>query len=171
MRSELEALEMSELRRRAVAKGIEPDAIKMTGDADDPKEAVLQPAATAAAAIAVDTEQLMSLKMSDLRIVGAGVDKAAIDEADDSSNPKEAMVVLLVAVLAVDDDGGRLAQLVRELEQLNMSALRQRAFAAGIAEAEIDEADDAPESKLALIALLLASIPVRSKGKAVSKLN
>lgn len=85
--------------------------------------------ASVAAAPQVDTSELHSelrlLKMTQLRkrAKAAGAGQDALDEADDSGAPKEAMVVLIVALEAGTSEGDGLRA---ELGELKVSQLKRR---------------------------------------------
>ena len=101
--------------------------------------------------------ELLALRVSELkqRALAAGIAQSEIDEADDNEGgPKAALVDLIVSMemkaSEKDDDRGaagaaeraRVEKLRGELLALRVSELKQRAFSAGIAQSEIDEADD-----------------------------
>jgi len=97
-------------------------------------------------------DELSGLKMRALqqKAEEVGVAQDLIDTADDS---KEDLIDLILAV-ACKENGKTLAQLKDELSGLKMRALQQKAEEVGVAQDQIDEADDSKED---LIDLILAA--------------
>jgi hypothetical protein len=106
-------------------------------------------------------QEFMKLRPTQLkqRARESGVDAAAIDATDDADVPKEALIALL---LALSEDSRNVEEEEEEevarvaLAGMRVTELKRRARAAGVPEAAIDEADDAPSPKEALVALLLS---------------
>jgi hypothetical protein len=112
LRSELAPMKLSALQKRALADGVDSDALEEAlDDGDNPKEAVIalllqkyasaqSPAdATDAARLERLREKLDLMKLSALqkRALADGVDSDALEEAlDDDNSPKEAVIALLL---------------------------------------------------------------------------
>jgi hypothetical protein len=105
LRSELKALKLSALSKRAAAAGVSRDAIEAAVDSDSPKEsfvALLLEAESGAggrdsAALELQAE-LEGLRVSALRrrAEDAGVGPEQIDNAMDGAAPKEDLISLLL---------------------------------------------------------------------------
>jgi hypothetical protein len=123
LREELQSLRPSALRKRAVAEGVPTDAILDLADMRDPAKAIVElivqehtrmdaaaveaaaktaaavkAAATKAAALMAMRRELQSLKPSALRrrAVAEGVPTDEIHDAEDRSDPAEAIVELIM---------------------------------------------------------------------------
>lgn len=112
-------------------------------------------------------DELSGLKPSALRkrAITAGVSEEELEAAEDSADPKRAMVELVLSRApppAATGGGARGAagaaaqRLRRELSSLKPSALRRRAIAAGVSEEELEEAADADDPRAATIELIAA---------------
>ena len=108
--------------------------------------------------------ELRRLKLSVLKkqARAAGVPERLLEEADDSDAPKDSVVRLLLAasgapspILSTNTGGS--AELRKELGALKMSALKKRARAQGIDEANLEEAEDADAPREAIIDLIVAT--------------
>eukprot|EP01050_Picozoa_sp_SAG11_P006459 SAG11_NODE_501_length_8895_cov_12.129832_10_plen_158_part_00 len=99
-------------------------------------------------------EDLGTLKVSALkkRAKAAGASEAQLDEVDDADDTKAALISM-VAELEAASAGPSLRE---ELCTLKTSELKKRCKAAGVSEEQLDEADDADDTKAALIELVLA---------------
>ena len=99
--------------------------------------------------------ELAVLKPSALkkRARAAGASKAEIEEADDADDAKAAMMALVLAHETCEAQ----PSLREELEGLKPSELKKRARVAGAKEAEIEDADDAENSRTAVIDLIIAA--------------
>ena len=101
-------------------------------------------------------EQLGTLKLGQLvrRAVAEGVDPAALDEAEDSDDPRATIITLL---LGLEGDGAAAALLRVELEEMKLSlmALTRRAIAAGVSEAALEAVDDAADVRQAIVELIV----------------
>jgi hypothetical protein len=101
----------------------------------------------------------MRVKALKARAKAAGVTEAALEEADDADDIKQAVIDLVVAAessVAAADDAQVHEELRRELAALKLGALRKRARQMGVSEIELDDADDADDTdaiKAAVIAL------------------
>ena len=102
-------------------------------------------------------QELTPLKMSALkrRARADGVDDALMDVVDDSDDPKETIIDLILSNQPKEEEL-RLAKLHAELLLMKPSALKRRARADGVAEEALEEADDADDPKGAVIELILA---------------
>ena len=174
-RAELAGMKLSVLKKRAAAAGVELDAIDDALDLDDPKEAIIAilleveraPESEAgSAALAAQLEarraELTPLRLSALRkrAADAGVSEEQLDEADDDDNPKQVIISILLETestgTAEVEESVAAAEVLRaELTPLKLSALRKRAAAAGVSEAQLDEADDSDNVKAAVVELVV----------------
>ena len=103
---------------------------------------------------------LTAMKMSELRkkAIGAGIEPALLESADDSADPRGELVALLLQHTPAARQVESTESVRAELEKLKMSEIRRRAaMATEITEQEMDEADDASDSRAALIDLLAHS--------------
>ena len=108
--------------------------------------------------------ELEALKLGALirRAKAAGVAAEQIEEACDAEDSKGAIVELVLAreqPAGRPGGGGEAAALRASLADMKTSQLRKRCVAAGIPEAELEEADDADDSHSALVELLVAHEP------------
>jgi hypothetical protein len=94
-----------------------------------------------------------------------------LDEADEAAHPKDALIELLVAhggdlqaSRRAREEGIRVA-----LSSLRPRELRERAVELDIGDELIDQADEAPQPKAALIELLVAHSPVTTQPEAVAE--
>lgn len=103
--AELQKLKKSELRKRAIAEGVEDDKLDEADDADDPKaflvDAILEKIGAVVpekGSAKVTEEELKALKRSELRkrAEEAGASAQAIDDADDADDAKEAFIKLIM---------------------------------------------------------------------------
>ena len=161
LRAELGALQMSKLKKRAIAAGAAAEQIETAEDADDPKGALIEmvleiersrmsddPGAGHSGrpeeAVEALRGELEALKMSALkkRAVTAGAGAEEMDSAEDADDPKEALIAMVIererSRLAAAPCAEPAAQeedamtaLRKELELLKISALKKRAAAAG----------------------------------------
>ena len=109
--------------------------------------------------------ELAAMKRSSLRkrARADGADEDALEAADDSDDPKRALVALVLELRAAVDaevSGGadkeaELVELTARLEGLKPSARRKAALDAGATEAEITEADDCDDPRAAMIRLVV----------------
>jgi hypothetical protein len=119
---------------------------------------------------AADRERLQAeltpKKISELKkqALAEGVHQQAIELVDDSDDPREALICLLLeahrsTISNAKDQAEQLSSLVRrlrlELQPMRISALRTRAAEAGASTEEVEEATDAEDSKAALIELIV----------------
>jgi hypothetical protein len=105
------------------------------------------------------------------RAAEAGIGQEQLDEADEAANPKDALIELLVAhggdlqaSRRAREEGIRVA-----LSSLRPRELRERAVELDIGDELIDQADEAPQPKAALIELLVAHSPVTTQPEAVAE--
>ena len=88
----------------------------------------------------------------------AGISEEEIDLADDSSDPRGALIDLLVAfekANAADEPAELLAKLRAELAPMRVTALKRRAREAGVDAEALAAADDAADVQRAVIELIL----------------
>ena len=174
--AELLALKASALRKRCKYFCSEEE-METAEDSDDPKQAMVDlvvsrmPDTGGAdddnAARRQDLiAELLGLKPSVLRkrVLAAGYSEEEMETAEDSDDPKQAMVDLVVSRMPVtggpdDEKAARRQALIAELSGLKPSALRKRVLAAGCAEEEMEEAEDAEDPQQAMIDLVVARMP------------
>eukprot|EP01043_Picozoa_sp_COSAG02_P088835 COSAG02_NODE_25891_length_646_cov_0.981718_1_plen_106_part_00 len=100
-------MKVSALKRLALAEGIEPEAIGLVDDTDNPKAALISLVVAArskegnissSAGQARLREELAAMKVSALktRAQEVGVDASQLEEADDADDVKGAVVALIV---------------------------------------------------------------------------
>ncbi len=105
---------------------------------------------------------LQNMKTSELRkrAVSTGIGAAALDVADDAEDTKAVIIELLLQ----DGHGDRKVvnpvehALRIELSDMKRSALRKRALQEGVPEALLEEADDASDTRVAIVDLILAQM-------------
>ena len=183
LRMKLATLRVSELKREALALGVEQSHLDSADDSESPKEAFIElvvakemesfaGAQTMQARVEVLRAELLALRVSELkqRALGAGTAQSEIDEADDiEGGPKAALVecIIRMGMTASEEDGGaaeaaeraRVEKLRGELLVLRVSELKRRALGAGVAQSEIDEADDNEGGPTAALVDLILSKP------------
>ena len=171
--AELDQLKPSQLRKRAAAAGVTPEQIEEAEDGGAPKEALTQlllEAESAAAAQQTGAHDALIAKLRQLppsqlrkRATKAGVPGDQIEEAEDSDTPKESLIQLLVDGEANTSEASAQPAaadqtphpLREELAQLGLGALRKRALAAGVSQADVDAALDADDAKQNLIGMVV----------------
>eukprot|EP01046_Picozoa_sp_COSAG06_P067124 COSAG06_NODE_17254_length_952_cov_2.200469_1_plen_272_part_10 len=157
LRSELEGLKRSELKRRAKSCGASAEDVEEACDAEDSCAAMIalivahEPASDIGGALRADLES-MKISALEKRAAAAGATEEEIAEADDADDPTAAMVAL---VLSHEVPGTGTAALRAELETLKQGSLVRRAKEAGIDEVLVEEALDTEDPKAALIELIL----------------
>ena len=120
------------------------------------------------------------LKLSVLRkrAVAESVDLRAVESAEDTEDPRSAMVELLVlqgvsaaaAAAAVEAAGAAEKERLRlELQGMKLSMLRKRAVAECAAAGALEEAEDSADPRGALVELLI-DLAQQSRATEVSKL-
>ena len=155
----------------ALDAGVPEETLEEATDAADPKEQVVSilleverssnrsTAAGSQGMLDALRLELTQLKLSALRkrAMAESVDSQALDEADDSDDPKAAVVALLLEKHRAAGAGAALeqAQLLEELTPMKLSALRKRALAGGVESAAIEAVYDHDDPKEALIELLI----------------
>ena len=92
---ELGRLALSELRKRAIALGVDPAELEAALDGDDPKASMITLAVQRHGGL---RRELEGLRLSDLRkrAVAAGVDPGRLDKALDAGDSKPTMVALVM---------------------------------------------------------------------------
>ena len=120
---------------------------------------------------------VLGLKLKQLRkrARDEGVELDQVDFALDEDDPKSAMVELLLAnfmisktIASREAEEQALRDLERELRQLNVKGLRERAKDEGVDADAVDFALDEDDPKSALVALLLASSGLQRGAEAPS---
>ena len=162
LRRELEAMKLSQIRKRAAAQTVDEDAIDEAADGDDEKaaliELILQTDLTSSdpSGLTELRAELSAMKMSQLRKRSAadGVDEEAIDEAADGEDEKGKLIELLLLAHQppVDDHG---AELREELSILKPSQLRKRAAADNVESEAMEDAANGDDESTALIELIV----------------
>ena len=115
LRSELEGMKMSALKRRAKSVGIDEDGLDLILDADDPKTAAVEAIVLASPS---PRHELEGLRLSSLkqRAVSVGIDEGGLDEILDADDPKAAAIEAILSAEApvnqpLMTDGARLGHL------------------------------------------------------------
>ena len=174
LRRELEPLRLKQLRARARDAGIDAEALEDALDSDQPKATVIAllvaGAEARAAGVTAETARLQGapvagsraeykgLKTMALyaRAIAAGVDAAKAEDAMEHTNPKDALIALLLETHAADA-GADAASRRQELEGLRVMELHRRALESG-GRAEVEAAMESDTPKVALIELLVARV-------------
>jgi hypothetical protein len=117
---------------------------------------------------ASELQALSELKPSELRrrAQAAGVDEEALDEALDAADTQAALLELIAARSAAGEDGGA-AELRAELSKLKITTLIQRASAAGVEQAAIEQAEDSGDFHDSLVELIVQQRAATADGRAV----
>ena len=161
----LKSLTPRELKRRAAELGASGDEIEALDDADDVKGAVIELIVASShgkisATLVADphrVQELLGLKLSAVkkRAAAAGVKAEDLEEADDAEDVKAAVINL---ILTAETSGSPMVQqkMREDLQKLKVSALKKQAVSAGIAAEALEEADDADDTKSAVIELLIS---------------
>ena len=120
--------------------------------------------ALVALAAAEGRAELEALTLKNLKAKARelGVDEGKIEELDDAADPKAAAVELVLG--AGDEDARKEAELRAELEGLTLKALKEQAKELGVAEAKIEELDEADDAKAAAIDLVVAARSAAASG-------
>jgi hypothetical protein len=174
LRQELQGLKLSALRNRCRATAaLDPSALDEIMDSADNPRAALVAALVDRAASASGREheglrrlreELMGLKNSALRrrLVAESVDHEAIEAAEDSEDPRAAMLALLLARHASAPPSAEAQEVAEqeglraELAPLKLSTLRRRLVAESADHEAIEAAEDSEDPRAAMLALLLA---------------
>jgi hypothetical protein len=181
-RTELSQLKPSQLRREALAAGVDPGLVEDALDGESAQEGLIALMLDRENQLwgAVDSrrQELAQLRLKELRARAkeAGVEERQLEDAIDSDDPRGAVIELLLlhplepradsdsitprhgehqdAVSA--NDGGVLRA---ELSAMKLSELRKRAHADGVDEQAMEDASDGDDEGNALIALIAARQP------------
>ncbi len=155
LRAELQGMTPSQLRKRAAASGATDAQIEAAEDAAVPRDAMIDLIAVAErstdVALRAELEQLPPSQLRK-RAASVGVADAQIEAAEDAAAPRDAMIELIVAA-----ESGADVALRAELEQLTPSQLRKRAVSVGVADAQIEAAEDATAPKALMIELIVGA--------------
>ena len=104
--------------------------------------------------------ELRASKLSVLRkrARASGVSDVDLEHADDAADIKAAVIDLILSVEAnpSSSDDASASGLCQKLQALELPALRKKAVAVGVSEADLDDAYDADDIKLAVVELVLA---------------
>ena len=102
--------------------------------------------------------ELRASKLSVLRkrARASGVTDEDLEQADDATDIKAAVIDLILAVESKGSESDGASALRQELQALELPALRKQAVAVGVSEEQLDDAYDAEDIKLAVIELVLA---------------
>ena len=177
LRAELGALRLSELRKRAVSTGVDAKLVDAAVDSDDAKDQlialVVGAPPTAPPAGNEDggalKSELTALRLTAIhkRALQEGVDSQKIDDALDSENAKQALIVILLEAAAQCSPGtaassGSNAETLRKqafltatLKGQRVSALQKRAEQDGVDAAKLDEALESDNTRNELIRLIV----------------
>ena len=119
--------------------------------------------------------ELLKMKMSELkkRAVATGIADALVRGVDDTEDPKQAIIAILLE--ADGKEQLKRETFRRELTELKISQLKERAVAAGLDVGAINGVDEAEDPKEAIITILLSLETVGSAegvgGSAVADLS
>ena len=134
-----------------------PSAAENAGSHRDDDEASAPRAATGTGSQDRQAEEgwlaeLRTLKPSALRrrVGELGLDRTAVDSAEDSDDPEASLVALILA------NGDPQAALRDELRAMTLDALKKRASQMAVDLEQLDEADDADDVKQAVLTLVLS---------------
>ena len=167
LRAELSEMKLSQLRKRAVADGVDEEATEEAADGDDEKTALIdlllarQPSSAPDGRNVQLRGELSGMKLSQVRkrATADGLDDEAMEEAADGDDEKTALIELILqnapaqpARVLVGLETGPLRE---ELQAMRTKALQKRATAAGIDDDSIEDALDAGNTKAALIAFIV----------------
>ena len=171
--AELAGMKLSSLKKRAKEVGVDEQKLEEADDADDVKAAVIalivgqeREGKVAELRAELDGMKLSALKK---RAKEVGVDKQKLEEADDADDVKAAVIALIVGQLA-DAEGSDHSdptaeeaarqqedarKLRKELGDMKLSVLKKWAKEDGVDEVKLEEADDADDTKSAVIELIM----------------
>eukprot|EP01051_Picozoa_sp_SAG22_P004563 SAG22_NODE_247_length_13918_cov_7.885375_7_plen_1317_part_00 len=173
--AELSLLTLRELRKRAIAAGVDADDLEDARDGDDPKAEVsglIIEREVDAAVMGLSADQrkdallaeLSMLSLRDLRkrAVAAGVDGDDLEDARDGDDPK-GEISALIAQKEIVDGGASVAEsvaekrkaLLAELALLSLRELRKRAIAAGVDADDLEDARDGDDPKAEVSGLII----------------
>jgi hypothetical protein len=179
LQAELTLKKISELKKQALAEGIDQQAIELVDDSDNPREALIclllealhwstsnnvKDQAEQLASLAQRLRlELQPMRISALRkrAAEAGASADEVEEATDAENSKVALIELIVGYQNQGEDQTKQREALRvealrlELQRMRISALRKRAAEAGASANEVDTADDCDAPKAALIELVI----------------
>ena len=108
LRTELEGLKLSALKKRAASGGVSAERLEVANDSEDRKASIIRlilEAEQTEAASGTDESrraQLLGEKLSALtkQAAAAGASEEALDDADDADDPKGALVDLILQLTA-----------------------------------------------------------------------
>ena len=193
LRAELAAMKMTGLRRRARDAGVPEEVLEAAEDSEEPRAQIVsllleahreaeeerssrRSVTSGLAELRAELSTLGKLSALRKRAAAAEIDNRALEEAEDSEEPRAAMVALLleahVAAQAQETDhnynaaGGvmrhraavkaaKATRLVEELSSMKLSALRKRAMQEGLESKAIEAVYDSDDPQRALIALMV----------------
>lgn len=174
--AELQGLGLRALQRHAVAEGLSELDLDQALDSPRPKDAIVQklvaarraattPSPEAAAEQLLGTLSKLGLRALQKKAEEEGVDDGELDRVMDLSDPKAALVELLVRRMAPVDDNSaaRMEALRSELMPLGLRALQKRAEQESLSDSVVDVALDSDSPKDSLLAALVQHIVSSSK--------
>ena len=186
--AELAGMKLSSLKKRAKEVGVDEQKLEEADDADDVKAAVIalivgqeREGKVAELRAELDGMKLSALKK---RAKEVGVDKQKLEEADDADDVKAAVIALIVGQLA-DAEGSDHSdptaeeaarqqedarKLRKELGDMKLSVLKKRAKEDGVDEVKLEEADDADDTKSAVIELIMEKLLEAQGGGAADQM-
>jgi hypothetical protein len=102
--AELEHMAPSQLRKRAVAEGVEEEQIETAEDAESPKREMIELIVAASQAVVQSADAALRAELEHMapsqlrkRAVAEGVEEEQIEAAEDAESPKREMIELIVA--------------------------------------------------------------------------
>ena len=171
--AELSALKPRALRAKAVEAGISEEAIEAAFDEDDVKGALVAMLLARAEEVAkqgdaVLREELANMKPRALKTRAAemGIGEGAIEATLDDDDVKGALITLILGHATSSQSAGApshprsLETLRAELAVLKLGALKRKARELGVEEGRLEEVDDEPNIREAVIELILEKASV-----------
>jgi hypothetical protein len=177
-------MKISQLRKQAIAVGVETESVDEAQDSDDPRESLMaliisaksaelrgaKAGAQTADMAAVEAlwSELAGMKMSQLRkqAKAANVENEKVEEAMDSDDPRESMVALIISVKSAElrgsEAGTQIADMAvealrSELAGMKMSQLVKQAKAANVENEKVEEAMDSDDPREGLVAFIISA--------------
>jgi hypothetical protein len=178
LHAELAPLSVRDLRKRAVAVGVDGALLEEARDSEDPRAEICaliveKELVTAGAGPSFDERKaallaelaLLSLRELRQRAVDAGVESDALEDARDGEDPKAEISALIVQKELAESDARRhaaagpsleecKAALRAELSLLSVRDLRKRAVAAGVDGDALEDARDGDDPRAEMSALI-----------------
>eukprot|EP01052_Picozoa_sp_SAG31_P043431 SAG31_NODE_7230_length_1748_cov_21.537902_1_plen_380_part_10 len=180
LRSQLQELKISALRKRARELGCDEQKVDAAGDSDDPHTALIDLLVSASSTaeeqgpiernertVAALRQELLCLTLKQLKSCARelGVSEKALEDAEDNDEVHSAVAELCIEAKARGQGQEQKNMRLRaELAPLKLKALKMRARELGVSAEALDNADDADNVKHAVTELVvLARQPVQRR--------